>query len=115
MSVDTRTYTGTLSRSVGARIRIIRKTTGLTLEQLARLCDTTPQTMQRLEVGNMTLSIDWVETIAKALCVEPVQLFDGPHRDLGDQIETMRTEAEVLKIRAADFIGRIDSFLKATE
>jgi transcriptional regulator with XRE-family HTH domain len=66
---------GKLAATVGARIRVIRKQRGLTLLELARRCGTTPQTTQRLESANMTLSLDWLELIADALGVEPHQLF----------------------------------------
>ena len=59
------------------RIRQMRKTRGLTLQQLAELTDTTAQTIQRLETGNMTVSIDWLEKLGKALDVQPVDLLAG--------------------------------------
>jgi transcriptional regulator with XRE-family HTH domain len=117
MSVDTvaRIYTGALARSVGGQIRLIRKLKGMTLNELALKCGSTPQTIQRLEVGTMTLSLDWVETICNALEILPRDLFSDEDRGMAAQIEIMRTEAEVLKIRALDFVGRIDAFLKATD
>lgn len=57
------------------RIREFRKLRGLTLKQLADKINTTPQTTQRLEVGNMTVSTSWLEKIARALQVEPADLL----------------------------------------
>lgn len=53
-------------------IRAIRKQQGLTLAHLARQCEpeTTAQTIGRLETGTRTLSLDWLERIAKALNVD---------------------------------------------
>jgi transcriptional regulator with XRE-family HTH domain len=111
----TKPYTGALAQSVGGQIRLIRKLKGMTLNELALKCRSTPQTIQRLEVGNMTLSLDWVETICNALEILPRDLFSDEDRGMAAQIEIMRTEAEVLKIRALDFVGRIDGFLRDTE
>jgi len=54
------------------RIRQIRKSRGLTLDQVARACKpaTTAQTIGRLETGTRTLSVDWLNRIAAALGVE---------------------------------------------
>jgi transcriptional regulator with XRE-family HTH domain len=46
----------------------------MTLKQLAHKIHTTPQTIQRLETDNMTVSMDWLQKIARALTVEPVDL-----------------------------------------
>jgi DNA-binding Xre family transcriptional regulator len=60
-------------------IRAIRKQRGLTLQQLADTVGTTPQTIQRLETGNMSVSVDWLERIAGALSLEPADLLmTGP-------------------------------------
>ncbi|WP_347304198.1 helix-turn-helix transcriptional regulator [Croceibacterium sp. TMG7-5b_MA50] len=55
------------------RIRDIRQEKGLTLAQVAAACDppTTAQTIGRLETGMRKLSLDWMNTIAAALKVEP--------------------------------------------
>lgn len=67
---------GTLAHQVGAQIKRQRKARDVTLLMLAQRCGTTPQTMQRLESANMTMSLDWLEAIAKALGLEPWQLLD---------------------------------------
>lgn len=56
-------------------IRAIRKQRGLTLQQLADAVGTTPQTIQRLETGNMSVSVDWLERIARALTLTPADLL----------------------------------------
>lgn len=57
------------------RIRKLRKTRGWTLQQLADKIGTTPQTVQRLETANMTVSMDWLEKFANALGVAPADLI----------------------------------------
>jgi len=60
------------------RIREFRKLRGLTLKELAERISTTPQTVQRLETANMTVSTDWLEKIAGALNIEPADLIARP-------------------------------------
>jgi transcriptional regulator with XRE-family HTH domain len=65
------------------RIRELRKLRGLTLKELADKIATTPQTVQRLETANMTVSTAWLERIAGALNVEPAELISTANtRDL---------------------------------
>jgi transcriptional regulator with XRE-family HTH domain len=62
---------------MATRIRDIRKTRGLTLQQLADAVGTTAQTIQRLETANMTVSLDWLLRIAAALDLTAADLLDG--------------------------------------
>ena len=49
---------------MSTRIREFRKLRGMTLHTLAKQVGTTAQTIQRLETGNMTVSLDWLVRIA---------------------------------------------------
>ena len=67
------------------RIREVRRARGLTLEDVARRCEppTTPQTIGRLETGTRTVSVGWLNRIAKALGVDAQDLVDrGQTADL---------------------------------
>lgn len=67
------------------RIREVRRARGLTLDEVAQRCDppTTPQTIGRLETGTRTVSVGWLNRIAKALGVEAQDLVDrGATTDL---------------------------------
>ena len=61
------------------RIREVRRARGLTLDEVARRCDppTTPQTIGRLETGTRTVSVGWLNRIARALGVEAQDLVQG--------------------------------------
>ena len=61
------------------RIREVRRARGLTLDDVARRCDppTTAQTIGRLETGTRTVSIGWLNRIARALGVEAQDLVDS--------------------------------------
>src|SRR5438309_9545896 len=61
------------------RIREVRRARGMTLDDVARRCEppTTPQTIGRLETGARTVSVGWLNRIAKALGVEAQDLVQG--------------------------------------
>ena len=61
------------------RIREVRRARGLTLDDVAQRCDppTTPQTIGRLETGTRTVSIGWLNRIARALGVDAQDLVGG--------------------------------------
>ncbi|MGP1352050.1 MAG: helix-turn-helix domain-containing protein [Parasphingopyxis sp.] len=63
-------------------IREIRKAKGMTLQEVADRCDppTTAQTIGRLETGTRTVSVDWLNRIAKALGVEAGDLVTLPEQ-----------------------------------
>jgi transcriptional regulator with XRE-family HTH domain len=65
------------------RIRDVRRAKKLTLQEVADRCDppTTPQTIGRLETGTRTVSVGWLNRIAKALGVEAADLVTLPERD----------------------------------
>ena len=67
------------------RIREVRHARGMTLGDVARCCEppTTAQTIGRLETGTRTVSVSWLNRIAKALRVEAKDLVDeGASKDL---------------------------------
>jgi transcriptional regulator with XRE-family HTH domain len=61
------------------RIREVRRARGLTLNDVAKRCDppTTPQTVGRLETGMRTVSVGWLNRIAKAMGVDAQDLVAG--------------------------------------
>src|SRR3712207_583762 len=64
------------------RIREVRRARKMTLQDVADRCDppTTPQTIGRLETGTRTVSVGWLNRIAKALGVEAADLVQLPDR-----------------------------------
>lgn len=61
------------------RIRDVRKARGMTLDDVAKACEppTTPQTIGRLETGSRTVSLGWLNRIAKALGVSASDLVEA--------------------------------------
>ncbi len=65
---------------IQSRIREIRKSKGMTLQQVAERTGTTAQTIGRLETGMRTLSLGWVQRIAEALDSDAAELLAMPDR-----------------------------------
>src|SRR5687768_6824935 len=65
------------------RIREVRRAKKMTLQDVADRCvpATTPQTIGRLETGTRTVSVGWLNRIAKALGVEAGDLVQLPDRE----------------------------------
>src|SRR6476661_855507 len=61
------------------RIREVRRARGMTLDDVGRKCDppTTAQTIGRLETGTRTVSVGWLNRIAKALGVDAQDLVQA--------------------------------------
>ena len=95
-----------LGKRIGETIKAARKAKGLSLERLAAKIapPTTYQHMSRLEKGGPALNIEWIERIARALDIDPMELLAPdlvnrhPTRFLLDEQvanEIARTLAEV--------------------
>lgn len=63
------------SAEVGASIRQIRKSRGMTQFQLAEVLGKTLRTVQKYETGDIELTISGLEQVADALNVEPMDLL----------------------------------------
>ena len=65
------------------RIREVRRAKKMTLQEVADRCrpPTTPQTIGRLETGTRTVSVGWLNRIAKALGVDASELVTLPERE----------------------------------
>src|SRR3954468_8625214 len=65
------------------RLREVRRARGMTLQDVAGRCapPTTPQTIGRLETGARTVSVGWLNRIARALDVDTADLVILPERE----------------------------------
>ncbi|MBW1999353.1 MAG: helix-turn-helix domain-containing protein, partial [Deltaproteobacteria bacterium] len=69
------------SNSLGKRIRTLRKERGLTLVQLARVCNCSPSLISQIETGTVNPSLNIIHTIADAFHVPLVEIvteIDSP-------------------------------------
>jgi len=72
---------------LGARIREIRKSRGMTQEQLAEVINVEQKHVSRIEVGKNYPTIDRLEKIAEALDVSMMTFFDFMHLDDATEYE----------------------------
>jgi transcriptional regulator with XRE-family HTH domain len=107
-----------------SRVREVRKAKKLTLHDVAARCNppTTAQTIGRLETGTRTMSLGWLNRIAKALGVDSSELVqlpdqqelpvaallgaDGAQAPVKDEILLApRLIGEMIGLRVTDSIG----------
>lgn len=69
-------YMNKISSHAGARIRMYRKSQGLTLQQLADMVHKSRASMSKYENGEITLDVETLYEIAQALQVSTAQLLD---------------------------------------
>jgi transcriptional regulator with XRE-family HTH domain len=86
---------------MSTRIREFRKLRNMTLQQLAQRVGTTPQTIQRLETENMTVSLDWLQRIADAFGVPAAALIVSDTTASVKVIGELGTSGEVALVDAA--------------
>jgi len=69
----------------------------LRLRELAERVGSTPQTISRLETGNMTLSVDWMQKLATALEIHPTDLLEQPDRQEIPLIGLVESSGSILE------------------
>ena len=84
-----------LKYKFGKRVRELRKSRGLTQEQIAELINIEPPNVSKMENGMHFPQPDKIEKIAKALNVEIYDLFDFEHHN--DRIELLNKISIFLK------------------
>ena len=66
---------------VRTRLRSLRTTLGLSLDDLAARTNQSPSTISRIETGKRTISLDVLVPLARALSVDLDSLLDAPDDD----------------------------------
>lgn len=89
---------------LGARIKELRKTRGLSQEELSEKIGIDPKHLSRIEVGSSYPSLGTIERIAKALEVEVKDLFELRHhevkgKEMKGKIKKLLEEADENKLR----------------
>jgi transcriptional regulator with XRE-family HTH domain len=72
---------GEIEHVVRARLRSLRQTLGLSLDELAARTNLSPSTISRVETGNRTISLDILLPLAAALQVDLDALLDVRSHD----------------------------------
>ena len=93
-----------IKRAMGKRIKIVRQRSGLTQDQLAELVGLSPKYISGIERGVENPTMDILLRIAKALEVEPYDLFlfgesEESEKALRKGIEKMVREADKEKLQ----------------
>lgn len=106
----------TLTKIVGDRLRQARKRRKLTLKDVADRTGTTPQTISRLETGDTTISVEWIEKICLAVRTTPTEIF-GPQSqtELADACHTLRYHAKKMQVLMHQCSEDLETFLERTE
>lgn len=93
-----------LERRIPRLLREHRRRAGLTLKDVGGTLGTTPQTVQRLETGEMTMSLAWLDKLMAALNLKPSDLFQT---DTLDQLAVKATKIARQRV-AQDLRGYAD-------
>lgn len=101
-----------LAIEVGAKLRAIRLAQGKKLTDIALAMGTSPQTVQRMETANMTMSLEWLEKFCAALHIAPVDLFAPPDMEkLRDERRKLRAKARLLHAAGTNFLIDLETLL----
>ncbi len=99
-----------LKKSVGRRIKEIRKKKGLSQEKLAELVDIEQNTLSCIETGNNFCTAETLEKIINALEIDPAELFDFGHQK---DNETLLQEINSMLKKTPDKILEVYKVVKA--
>lgn len=99
-----------LKKSVGRRIKEIRKKKGLSQEKLAELVDIEQNTLSCIETGNNFCTAETLEKIINALEIDPAELFDFGHQK---DNETLLQEINSMLKKTPDKIPEAYKVIKA--
>jgi transcriptional regulator with XRE-family HTH domain len=72
---------GEIEQIVRTRLRSLRQTLGLSLDELAARANLSPSTISRVETGKRTISLDVLLPLARALHVDLDELLEVPGDD----------------------------------
>ena len=75
-----------LAKSFGRRVRELRTDLSMTQSQLADAIDMSVEWVRRIEIGGASPSFDTISALAKALRVQPADLFADASPPLADRI-----------------------------
>lgn len=84
-----RNHQGSYNFAMENRLKIIRKTLGLTQQELADLADTSLRNVQFLESGERQLTPKWMEIFSQVLDIEPWMFWVDPKSMASDEDHKM--------------------------
>jgi transcriptional regulator with XRE-family HTH domain len=99
-----RTRDADLALRLGARLRHLRESCGLTQQALADRIRSTAPTVSRIESGSMMPTLTTVSVIARALGLPMSTLFD-----FGQKVDTRQIASESAAVAQTDFVDRYNA------
>ncbi len=75
-----------IKKSLGIRIKSLRKQRNLSQEKLAELVDISQNALSYIETGDNFCTAETLEKIITALGIEPSELFDFGHQKANDEL-----------------------------
>ena len=100
----------TTKKLLGQRIRELRKSRGLSQDQLSELIGIDPKHLSRIEVGRSFPYMETLEAIARALEVEIKDLFEFHH--LSKQAATLEEITQMLQGANEDKLRQVYKFIR---
>ena len=83
-----------IKKTLGEKIKRVRKRRGLTQEQLAEMIDIAPRNLSKIEVGSCFVTAETLEKLLVALNVTTEELFANDH---------IKESKELLSLMGAPF------------
>lgn len=85
--------------SIGKRIKALREQNAMTLDEVAKRCNTTRQTIYKYENEIVTnIPYDKIELLAKAFDVSPSYLFGWEEKNSPDKLQLTEGEKVILDL-----------------
>lgn len=75
-----------IKKNFGRRIKELRKNRNLSQEKFSEMVDIAQNTLSYIETGDNFCSAETLEKIAKAIDIEPYELFDFGHLKSQDEL-----------------------------
>lgn len=93
-----------IKKELGEKIKRVRKTRGITQEQLAEMIDISPRSLSNIEVGGCFVKSETLEKIIDALNITTEELFANDHiksntellKDIDNYINQVKNDNKTL-------------------
>ena len=93
-----------IKKELGEKIKRVRKTRGITQEQLAEMIDISPRSLSNIEVGGCFVKSETLEKIIDALNITTEELFANEHiksnvellKDIDSYINQVKNDNKIL-------------------
>ena len=87
-----------IKKTLGEKIKRVRKQRGLTQEQLAEIIDIAPRNLSKIEVGSCFVTAETLEKLLDALNVTTEELFANNHiKEPEELISEIYAKLEAIK------------------